>query len=389
MTYDFNKIIERRNTYSMKYDPASRGKPEDVIPLWVADMDFPSPPPVLDAIKEQANHGIFGYLDTGDDYFKTLQNWFSRRHDWVVEQDWLVKTPGVVSAIHIAILALTELGDSVLIQQPVYYPFMSAVSLTGRQLVVNELVYDDHRYHIDFDDFEKKITKHNVKAFILCNPHNPVGRVFTNQELTQLGDICFRYGVVVIADEIHQDFVYAGHKHLVFAGLKSQFCDITVTCTAPTKTFNLAGLPVANIFISNKRLRERFMREYTKLGVSQIGVMEIAACRAAYEYGDEWLDRLLEYLWGNMVLIEEFLEARLSEIKLIRPEGSYLAWLDFSALGLSDSALDNFITHKARLWLHRGTTFGMGGEGFMRLNAACPRPLLCQTLERLEKAIRE
>lgn len=389
MVYDFDKIINRQNTYSMKYDPITRGKPADVIPLWVADMDFSAPPCVYDAILEQAKHGVYGYFKLGKDYFNVIQNWFVRQHGWQVEPEWLVTTPGVVNAIHVAILAFTKPGDSIIIQQPVYYPFMSAVTSTKRNLVVNELTLKNGRYEIDFDDFEQKIIDNGVKIFVLCNPHNPVGRVFTCEELMRLGNICLRHGVIVIADEIHQDFIYNGQKHLVFADLSPDFAGITVTCTAPTKTFNLASLPVANIFISNKILREKFVQEYDKFGVSQIGVMEISACVAAYTRGDEWLSELLCYLSKNMSFIDEFLKERLPEIKLIKPEGTYLAWLDFRSLGLSDNALDDMTTNKAKLWLHRGTTFGAGGKGFMRLNAACPHSVLQQALEQLESALRE
>jgi len=387
MTYDFDKVIDRSGTYSMKYDPAARGKPDDVIPLWVADMDFQAPPCVLDAIIKQARHGIFGYFNTGDDYSSTLQNWFSRRHNWFIEPDWLVKVPGVVSAIHLAIMAFTEPGESVIIQQPVYYPFMSAVSSTGRRLVVNQLLLENGRYEIDFNDFEQKVKTDNVKVFVLCNPHNPVGRVFTREELTQLGDICLRHNVIVVSDEIHQDFIYDGYQHLVFAGLDSKLSDITVTCTAPTKTFNLAALSVANIFIPNETLRKRFLQEYAKFSVPQIGVMEIVSCVAAYTEGDEWLTELICYLSENMNFIDDFLKTKLPDIKLIKPEGTYLAWLDFRKLGLSDNALDDIVTHKAKLWLHRGTTFGAGGEGFMRLNAACPRSVLQKALKQLREHI--
>ncbi|MCL2220957.1 MAG: pyridoxal phosphate-dependent aminotransferase [Oscillospiraceae bacterium] len=386
MTYDFDKIIDRRDTYSMKYNPAARGKPDDVIPLWVADMDFTAPPCVLDAIMKQTQHGIFGYFHTDESYSGTLQNWFLRRHNWHIEHDWLIKLPGVVSAIHLAIMAFTEPDESVIIQQPVYYPFMSAVSSTGRRLVVNQLALKNGRYEIDFNDFEQQIISSNVKVFVLCNPHNPVGRVFTREELMRLGDICLRHNVIVIADEIHQDFIYDGHQHLVFAGLDSRLSDITVTCTAPTKTFNIAALSVANIFISNKSLRKQFSQEYAKFGVPQIGVMEIVSCVAAYEHGEKWLSQLLHYLSENMNSIDEFLKNNLPEIELIKPEGTYLAWLDFRALGLSDKALDDTITHKAKLWLHRGTTFGAGGEGFMRLNTACPRSVLQKALEQLKRA---
>ena len=387
MKYGFDQIIERRNTYSIKYDMAAFGKAKDVLPLWVADMDFKAPPCVEQALLKQVKHGVFGYSEAGAPYFAALKDWFGRRHDWRIEQEWLIKTPGVVNAIHVGLLAFSAPKDAVLIQQPVYHPFAYAVQKTGRRLVVNELIYDHDRYQIDFDDFEQKIMRQGVKIFILCNPHNPVGRVWTREELTRMGDICLRHNVVVIADEIHQDFVYKGHKHLVFATLDPGYQDITVTCTAPSKTFNLAGLALSNIFISNAALRERFIREYERLGLGHVNVMGIAACQAAYEDGEEWLEELLGYLAGNMSFIGGFLKKSLPKVKLVEPEGTYLAWLDFSALNLGANELDALLTDKARLWLNRGDIFGAGGAGFGRLNAACPRLLLQQAMDRLKSAL--
>jgi len=389
MKYDFDKIIDRRNTDSLKYDfAAQRGKPEDILPLWVADMDFQSPPCVIEALVEKSQHGIFGYSDTDNTYFHILQSWFSRRFGWKIEPDWLVKTPGVVTAIHIAVGALTNPGDAAIIQQPVYYPFSTAVTGTGRKLVVNELVLQNGRYHIDFDDFEAKITENNAKLFILCSPHNPVGRVWTRDELTRLGDICLRHGVTVISDEIHADFVYPGYQHLVFADLKPEFRDITVTCTAPSKTFNLAGLQISNIFIANQKIRRAFVQEYSQSGLSQLGIMGIVACKAAYSGGEDWLEELKAYLSGNLDFLRDFLARKLSKAGLIEPEGTYLIWLDFRRLGLSPKSLDDLIVHKAGLWLDEGLIFGAGGEGFQRVNIACPRSILREALERLESAMR-
>jgi cystathionine beta-lyase len=386
MKYDFDQIIERRNTYSLKYDMAAYGKAADLLPMWVADMDLKAPPCVEEALLQQSRHNIFGYSESGAAYFAVLQDWFKRRHNWQIEPGWLIKTPGVVNAIHVALLALTAPEDAVLIQPPVYHPFASAIQKTARRLVTNELIYDHGHYQIDFDDFEQKIVQQDVKIFILCNPHNPVGRVWTQEELTRMGDICLRHGVIVIADEIHQDIVFAGHKHLVFAALHPRYADITVTCTAPSKTFNLAGLALSNIFIANSALREKFALEYGRLGLGHVNVMGIAACQAAYAEGEEWLEELLAYLAGNMAFIGGFLAERLPQIKLVQPQGTYLAWLDFRALGLGADELDALITDKARLWLNRGDMFGAGGAGFMRLNAACPRSLLRQAMERLESA---
>jgi cystathionine beta-lyase len=279
--------------------------------------------------------------------------------------------------------ALTKPGDGIVIQQPVYYPFESGIRKTGRQLLVNELVYSGGRYSINFEDFEEKIKQ--AKMFIMCNPHNPVGRVWKRDELIRMGEICLRHGVIVIADEIHEDFIFPGHQHLVFASLNEDFANITVTCTSPSKTFNLAGLLHANIFISNKELHGKFKEEYAGCGLSQPGVMGLVACKTAYENGAEWLDQLIDYLAGNMSLLKTHLSQRISEIKLIEPEGTYLAWLDCNELGLSAQKLDETITQKCKLWLSAGYTFGKGGSGFERMNVACPRSVLHNALERLEK----
>jgi len=383
MNYDFDRVIDRRNTYSMKYDPASRGKPDDVLPLWVADMDFSAPPCVIDALVTHAQHGIFGYSEPDTAYFSVIRNWFEKRFNWNVEREWLTITPGVVNALYIAIRGLTEPGDGIVIQQPVYYPFESSAKQTGRKVLVNQLVFNNGKYSIDFDDFEEKIKM--AKLFIMCNPHNPAGRVWTGDELSRMGEICLRHGVTVIADEIHQDFIFPGHKHLVFAALDQRFADITVTCTAPSKTFNLAGLSHANIFISNENMRGKFKSEYVRCGLSQPGVMGLVACKAAYQDGEDWLEQLIVYLSGNMSLIKDSLQTNIPQIKLIEPEGMYLAWLDCSGLGLSAQELDTVITNKCKLWLSNGRTFGKGGEGFFRMNAACPRSVLRDALDRLKQ----
>jgi cystathionine beta-lyase len=382
--YDFNLVIDRRGTYSIKHDPAAYGMPDDILPMWVADMDFQAPPCVAAALEERVRHGVYGYSRPDEGYFDAAAGWLERRFGWRVRREWLVITQGVVNAIHIAIKALGEPGDGVVIQQPVYYPFEQAVRNTGRRLLVNELVYSNGLYSIDFDDFEDKIKQ--AKLFILCSPHNPVGRVWTRDELERMGGICLRYGVTVISDEIHQDFVYPGRRHIVFAGLDPGLEGLTVTCTAPSKTFNLAGLPLSNIFIQNKELRDRFIREYANCGLGQPGVMSIAACKAAYEAGEEWLDELLLYLGGNVSMIREFLQARVPKIRLVEPEGTYLAWLDCTGLGFSAKELDDLVVQKAKLWLDGGDMFGASGAGFQRLNTASPRSILHNALTRLESA---
>jgi len=389
MPFDFDEIIDRQNTNSLKYDfAAERGMPEDLLPLWVADMDFRTPPAVVDALVAAAQHGIFGYSDTKEDYFQAVQHWLSSRLGWQVEQEWLIKSPGVVFAIANSVRALTRPGDAVIIQQPVYYPFGSVVKDNGRQLVVSELHYENGQYTIDFADFEAKIVENQVKLFILCNPHNPVGRVWTRAELEQLGEICLRHQVWVIADEIHADFIFPGNRHEVFANLRPEFAAITVTCTAPSKTFNLAGLQVSNLFATDSILRSKVTDEIHRSGYSQLNTLGLVACQAAYAQGAEWLDELIAYLQGNLSVIREFLQVRLPEIRLVEPQGTYLAWLDCSGLDLSESERQDLIVNRAKLWLDPGSMFGAGGEHFERINYACPRKVLEQALERLERAVR-
>ena len=389
-SFNFDQPVDRQTaySYSIKHDPVSRKKPLDALPMWVADMDFQAPPCVLDVLAERVKHGIFGYSEPDAPYFAAVRGWFEKRFDWRVEREWLSITPGVVTAIYIAIRALTKPDAGVLIQQPVYYPFESAVKDTNRKLLVNRLVYGgDGRYAIDFADFEEKAKQAGM--FILCNPHNPVGRVWTRDELTRMGEICLRHGVTVVSDEIHQDFIYKGHKHLVFSNLDERFADAAITCTAPSKTFNLAGLQLANIFISNKSMRNAFNKEYAGVGLSQPPLMGLAACQAAYEGGAEWVDQLIAYLAGNMSHIGGFLRTHIPKVKLVEPEGTYLAWLDCAGLGLSVCGLNDFIANKAKLWLNNGPTFGLGGEGFQRMNAACPRSTVNEALERLKSAVSE
>jgi cystathionine beta-lyase len=387
--YDFDQLIERRGTDCLKYDFAKEhGMPEDVLPLWVADMDFQAPPEVLDALAQKSRHGILGYSDAaGDGYFKAISNWYETRFGWKPKKEWLVKTPGVVFALCTAIRALTDKDDAVLIQPPVYYPFAESVRINRRKLVVNELIYSDGKYTIDLDDFEAKIARNDVKLFILCSPHNPVGRVWTEEELTAMGEICVRHGVIVVSDEIHSDFTYEGYTHHVFASLRPEFADAAITCTAPSKTFNVAGLQTSNIFIANAGIRHQFASEIAKAGYGQANVMGLAACKAAYTYGAPWLDALKGYLVKNLDYVRTFLENELPQLRLVEPEGTYLAWIDCRALGLEDDMLNALIVHKAGLWLDPGPIFGEGGEGFQRINIACPRATLEKALTRLKNAL--
>jgi len=390
MKYNFDEIIDRRNTYSLKYDfAAQRGKPDGLIPLWVADMDFRTAPCVTEALQKSAEHAIYGYSETKrtDDYFDAVQKWFAERFHFETKPEWLVKTPGVVYAVCTAIKALTESGESVMIQTPVYYPFKESIEANGRRLVTNSLVYANGQYKIDFADFEDRIIDHKVKMFILCSPHNPVGRVWTKDELTRMGEICQRHGVFVIADEIHCDFVYPGHQHTVFGTINEAFLYNSMICTSPSKTFNLAGLQTANNFIADAELRRRFKSEMVKTGYSQMNTMGLVSCQAAYAGGGEWLDELLVYLAGNDLFAKEFLVSRLPKIRLAELEGTYLLWLDLNAYGFSETELDRLMVHKAKLWVDNGGIFGEEGRGFIRINIACPRNILEKAFDQLAAAL--
>lgn len=388
MPVDFDTVPNRRGTNCFKYDFAREmGMPEDVLPLWVADMDFPTAPAVLERLHALAEHGIFGYTGVKDAYFSAVHNWYAQRFGWETQRSWLVTTPGVVFAIAIAIRAFTQKGDAILIQQPVYYPFANKVTENDRQLVVNPLILKNGRYEMDFADMERKIADNHVKMLLLCSPHNPVGRVWTKEELLRVGEICQKYGVLVVSDEIHADFTYAGHTHRVFASVKSEFADFTITCTAPSKTFNLAGLQNSNIFIPNRQLRHAYKKELSACGCGGTNCMGMAACQAAYEAGADWLEQLKQYLAGNLAYVRQFLREKLPDIALIEPEGTYLVWLDLRKLGLTEQQQRQLIVQDAKLWLDTGTLFGQGGEGFERINIACPRATIEQAMQRLERAV--
>lgn len=388
MPVDFDTVPNRRGTNCFKYDFAREmGMPEDVLPLWVADMDFPTAPAVLERLHALAEHGIFGYTGVKDAYFSAVHNWYAQRFGWETQRSWLVTTPGVVFAIAIAIRAFTKKGDAILIQQPVYYPFANKVTENDRQLVVNPLVLKNGRYEMDFADMERKIVDYHVKMLLLCSPHNPVERVWTKEELLRVGEICQKHGVLVVSDEIHADFTYAGHTHRVFASVKSEFADFTITCTAPSKTFNLAGLQNSNIFIPNRQLRHAYKKELSACGCGGTNCMGMAACQAAYEAGADWLEQLKQYLAGNLAYIRQFLREKLPDIALIEPEGTYLVWLDLRKLGLTEQQQRQLIVQDAKLWLDTGTLFGQGGEGFERINIACPRTTIEQAMQRLEHAV--
>ncbi|MCI5800837.1 MAG: MalY/PatB family protein [Oscillospiraceae bacterium] len=390
MSVNFDRVIDRKNTCCIKYDCAEkRGKPADILPMWVADMDFPTAPAVVDALREVVDFGIYGYTDYDDSYVEAVQNWFGTRFGWKPEAEWLTITPGVVCAVAAAVRAFTNEGEGVLIQTPVYYPFGEAIRGNGRRVVENPLVLRDGRYTMDFEDLENKILSEKVRLLILCSPHNPVGRVWNRDELTRLGDLCHKYGVVVISDEIHCDFTYPGITHTVLCSLKKEYEENVVTCTAPSKTFNLAGLQHSNIFIPNPELRARYQKVLNELHIDNVGIMGLAACRAAYRHGAPWLEELKAYLASNLDYMREFIRTRLPGVRLVEPEGTYLVWVDFRELDLSPDALEDLMVNKCRLWLDRGNMFGQAGEGFERFNIACPRATLEEALTRVEKALKE
>lgn len=393
-TYNFDKIINRKGTNCLKYDFAvERGKPAEVLPLWVADMDFQVSEEITKSLHAAVEHGIYGYTQPKDPYYNAIMNWMKKNHQWETKREWIVKTPGVVFALGAAVKAFTKPGDAVLIQNPVYYPFTNIIRDNDRRVIDNTLVYEKRvtegksQYSIDYEDFERRIVQENIKLFILCNPHNPVGRVWTREELQYLGEICLRHHVIVVSDEIHNDFVYPGFEHTVFANVDPRFAEFTVTCTAPSKTFNLAGLQISNIFIQNETLREAFQKEIDKTGYDEPNALGVVACEAAYRGGQEWLDQLRAYLLENLNFLRAYLQEKIPQIHLVEPEGTYLVWLDCSELGISGKELDQFIVEKAGLWLDGGAMFGPSGADFQRVNIACPRATLELALDKLKAAV--
>lgn len=390
MGQKFDEVIDRTHTGSIKHDfPQRFGKGADEIPLWVADMDFRAPQEVIDRLQEVALHGIYGYSDIDDSYGEIIKSWFNKRFHWNLDTDWMVKTPGVIFAISSAVRAFTEPGDAIIIQQPVYHPFVSCVVENGRRLINNELVNNNGRYEMDLSDFEEKIVSEGVKLFILCSPHNPVGRVWTRTELEAVGAICRRHNVFVLSDEIHCDFVYPGHAHTVFASVSEEFADHCAICTAPSKTFNLAGLQISHIFIPNADNRKRFQKQVRLTGYDEINLFGLNACRAAYQYGEAWLEELKLYLAGNVRLVKEYLAERIPQVRLIEPEGTYLLWLDFSGLSMTEEELIGFLDREAGVWLNAGSIFGEKSAMFQRMNIASPASVIQEALERLERAVRK
>ncbi len=394
MDYNFNRFIDRRDSFSLKWSKEAlqmvfKKDDDDLLPLWVADMDFECPKPVVDALKKEAEGCVYGYNWHGTPkYLDAVTGWMNRRHQWKVDPKWIVYSPGIVPAINMMVQTFSNIGDKIIVQPPVYYPFFSAVTANGRRLLLNQLHYENQKYTFDFEDFEEKAKDPLTKIFILCSPHNPVGRVWTREELKKLGDICLEHDILIISDEIHHDLVLSGNKHTVFSTISEEFEQKTIVCTAPSKTFNLAGLQVSNIIIPNEKMRQSFINTIVhKNGIGVPNSFGIVAMIAAYNEGEEWLEQVLRYIDSNFEYLKDFIRSKIPIVKYIEPEGTYLAWLDFNSLGLNDEELKNVILNKANIALDGGKLFGAGGEGFQRINVACPKSILEETMQRIKKAI--
>ncbi len=380
--YDFDTIIDRENTSNIKYDLRQKFfENKDVLPMWVADMDFQTPDFIINAVKDRADHKIYGYTFRHESYYSSIINWVKRRHNWELNKDWIVYSPGIVPALNFSTLAYTNPGDKIIVQPPVYFPFFTAATDHDRVILNNELILEEGKYLIDFDDFETKAKE--AKMFFLSNPHNPVSRVWTKEELTKLGEICVRNNVLIISDEIHNDLILPGYKHFPMASLSDEICDITITCIAPSKTFNLAGLATSSVIISNKELRDRFEKIINSLHLSLGNIFGAVASEAGYTYGDKWVDELMIYISGNIEFLKDSLKRSSSKIKLINPEATYLAWLDFREFDLDDEQIKNLLINKAGLGLSHGPIFGDGGQGFQRINLAVSKHVVSEATKRL------
>lgn len=384
MKYDFDKTVDRRATNSYKWDSA----PEGVLPMWVADMDFRTVPAIIDALQKRVAHGIFGYTRVPDAYYDAVTSWFSRRHGWDIDREWIIYTSGVVPAVSAVIKALTVPGDKVIVQTPVYNCFFSSIRNNGCEIVSNPLRRTADTYEMDFDALERCAADPRAKVMLLCNPHNPAGRVWTPDELTRLGNICLRNGVTVVADEIHCELVYQGFKYTPFASLSDAFLHRSVTCVSPSKAFNIAGLQIANIVAFDNDLRSRIDKAININEVCDVNPFGVAATIAAYNEGEEWLNQLVDYLHGNYEAMAEFCRRELPEFPITRLEGTYLVWMDCSSLGMPSDALEHALLDDARLWLNAGTMYGAEGEGYMRWNIACPRSVMLDGLNRFLNFVR-
>ena len=379
---NFNIIHNRQSTGSVKYDFIPKIKNKNIIPMWVADMDFTSPIAVGKALKKIATHNIYGYTYVDNEYFSLFKNWYLKRMNWKIKKEEILCVPTVMFGISATIRALTKTNDSVLISQPVYYPFSNIVLANDRKLIINPLVFNGKEYEFDFKDFENKIKGNNVKVYILCSPHNPVGRVWTKQELLSIAKICIKHNVIIVSDEIHSDFVYEKYKHYPICTLSKKIAENIITAIAPTKTFNLAGLQAAHLVIQNNNIRNKVFKSISATGFSTLTIPAIQAVKAVYKEGESWFNKLLKYLQQNRdILKKEFLNTKISVNDM---QGTYLAWLDCRNLNLSCKQIEKLFLKKAGVWLHKGSTFGIGGKGYMRLNIACPQKVLKKAINKIK-----
>lgn len=384
--YDFEQQINRLNTDSAKWNALKifYGT-EDILPMWVADMDFASPPEIQEALRKRVEHGLFGYGLASEDMKMAVINWMKKRFQWEIEKEWLVPSSGVVMALAFTIQTLTQENDKVLIQTPVYQPFYTMINNNNRELIKNPLVLKDGKYEIDFIDFEEKL-KSGVKLFILCSPHNPIGRVWTESELEKMGKLCDQYGVHIVSDEIHADLIYKPNIHRSIASINNRLQDRTITCIAPSKTFNIPGLQASIMIIPNEDIRKKVQNLQGKIGFHGLNILSNTALEAAYKHGENWLEELLAYLEKNRDYAVNFIEKELPELTVIQPEGTYLIWIDCRGLGLSEDEMQDRLIQKGKLAVELGSKFGDEGTGFIRMNIACPRKMLEDALQRLKKA---
>ena len=387
MSYNFDEVIDRSNNFSAKWSEMDKKYgSNDLLPMWVADMDFKTAPSVIDAMRERLEQGIYGYTTRPSSYNESIVNWASRRYGWNIKSDWIIFSPGVIPSISLIIKEMTNINDKIMIQEPVYSPFNSVVKDNGRELVISPLIkLEDGNYVMDFEDIESKIK--DVKMFILCNPHNPVGRVWTKEELKRLGDICIKNNVKVISDEIHGDIIFKGNKHIPFASISEEFAQNSITCTAPTKTFNLAGLQMSQVILPNKEDYKKLDSAFARLDIRRNNAFSLVATEAAYNHGEDWLDELLEYIEGNMDFAIKYIKEKMPVLKVKKPEGTYLLWVDFSETGLSDEEVTKALVEKGKVALNNGISFGVGGKGYQRINLACPRSMVEEGLNRIKMAI--
>lgn len=389
MSTNFDRLVTRTDTSCVKWDAReSVFGDKDVLPMWVADMDFMSPNPVVQAMRRRAEHGVYGYTIAPPTYYEAIIQWLARRHGWRVEAEWLKFSPGVVPALSLMVEAFTQPGDKVLVQPPVYHPFFEVIRGHGREVLNNPLQFSGGRYTMDFDHLEH-VVDDRVKMMILCSPHNPVGRVWTPIELVRLGEFCAKKGILVVSDEIHADIVYDPNVHTPLASISEAFADNTITCIAPSKTFNLAGLKTSTVIISNATLRNRYMQVLNQHCLDQHNFFGVVASETAYNEGEPWLEELLQYLRGNVEFLTKVVQENLGRVRVIQPEGTYLVWLDFRDLGLEPEKLKQLMLTEAKVALDQGYIFGHGGEGFARINIACPRTILEEGLKRIALAVRQ